>query len=145
VVSEQWRKRFRIGGQVLLYILIAGYLLVILVDLNSLRSNISSMSGDISSLQSDVSSIQSDVSSIQSDVSSIQNDVSAIADDLDDSSTDSNTDPGKSVSNRHRIRPYTARLTSWHPPRNHEVSQRIPRRSSAHAPASRLRNLTKAK
>jgi hypothetical protein len=106
VVSEQWRKRFRIGGQVLLYVLIVGYLVVILVDLSSLRSNISSMAGDISSLQTDVNSIQSDVSSIQ-------NDVSAIADDLDDLSNDTGSDAGKSVSSRQRVRAYVPRLAAW--------------------------------
>jgi hypothetical protein len=79
---------------------------VILIEVNSLRSNINSMAGDISSLQSDVNSIQSDVSSIQSDVG-------AIADDLDDLSNDNGSDTGKSVSNRRGNQPYFPRLANW--------------------------------
>jgi peptidoglycan hydrolase CwlO-like protein len=118
VVSEHRRKRLRIAGQILLYVLVVGYLVVILADLSSLRSNISAMAGDISSLQSDVNSIQSDVSSIQ-------NDVSAIADDLDDLSNDGNSDAGKSVSEQRRSRPRSAKLAAWHSHRSHRLKGRL--------------------
>jgi hypothetical protein len=89
VVSEQWRKRVRSGGKGLLYVLGAGYLLMILYDFNSIRSKISLMENDIGSLQDDMDSIQTDVSSIQNDVSSIEG---AIEDQPDDEA-----DPGRKV------------------------------------------------
>lgn len=107
MLSEEWGKRLRMGGQVLLSILVVGYLLVMLADISSLRSNITAMAGDISSLRSDVSSIQSDVNSIQDTVNSIEQ-------DLEDITTDDQPDAGRSVAKRHRDRMYAPRLVAWH-------------------------------
>ena len=121
MVSEQWRKRLRIGGQVLLGILIVAYLLVMLADLGSLRSNISAMAGDIRSLQSNVDSIQSDVSSIQDTVNSIEQ-------DLQDITTDDQPEAGRSVATRQENRRHVPGLAAWHGHRNRKFARKTSRR-----------------
>lgn len=63
--SDKWRARIRVGGKYFLYAAIVTYLLVLLYDIDSMRSDISSLQLDVMSVQDDVSSTQSDVSHIE--------------------------------------------------------------------------------
>jgi chromosome segregation ATPase len=136
VVSERWRKRFRIGGRGLLYVLVVCYLLLILADLSSLRTNISAMAGEISSLQSDVNSIQSDVSSIQDTVNSIEQ-------DLQDLTTDDQPEAGRSVAKRQGNRAYMPRFAAWHPHRIRRFSRKLSSHSSRDSQTAHFRNFVK--
>jgi uncharacterized protein YoxC len=59
MLNEKWRQRLRKSGRILIYVLVAVYLLAILNNLDSIASSLSSIESDISSIQSDVNSIES--------------------------------------------------------------------------------------
>ena len=63
MLNTQWRGRIRFVGKSILYVVVALYLFLLYVKIDSIESEVSSIQSDVSEIQSNVSSIESEMPS----------------------------------------------------------------------------------